>query len=341
TDGICIGSGAKIAFLPDGKFLLASDTHKTLQVCRIVRDSVEVVHTYSTADQFNVNGVTDIFVDLLTYRVAISNSVNPKLVFYQYDLTSSSLIKILEKENNYGNEEWGTGTFPYLHHLSIDRSAGVIFGLHPNKEVVASANFYAYTAAEAHNPYYYEPFFGDEIPYDAMDFSPSGEYAALSKTAKSELRLYQKFPFGVEFFSEIEIHTGPETPYLTGIKEVRFLDDSNLIYATNKDVGRFQRTGANQWAQREVFTSGIGGLGTMNQISLMRRASGGTRLFVLCSGSRNLHIFTFTTSGGLENLGTTELGSLTPHSMDVSPKGDHVVVTSTNSASLQLYKIPE
>ena len=340
TNGMLIGEGAQVAFLPDGKFLLANKTEETLQVCRIVRDSVEVIHTYTTADSFNLAGVASIYADPLTYRVVVSNSVNPTVVAYQYDLSTSGLTKLFTKGNNYGKPEWGTGTFPYLYHWAVNHAHGVLMGLHPTFETAVELNLYAISDADFHRAAYFDTFPpGDGVPLTGMDISPSGEISAFAKASDSNIIIYIWSTMMDFSFGDMTRLEGSKLPYLTGVHEVCFLDDENLIYATDKDIGRFSRTGLNTWEQEEIFTSGIYQTQVMEKIIALKRADGGKRLYVLCKQSRNLAVFSFE-NDTLEEEGSVSLGLFDPEWMELSPDGEHLLVTSASSAEIMLFRIP-
>lgn len=338
TNGMNIGEGAQVAFLPDGKFLLASPTHQTLQVCRIVRDSVEVIHTYTPADSFNLAGVASLYADPLTYRVVISNSINPTVAAYQYDLTTCELTKLFEKGNNYGCEEWGTGTFPYLYHWVVNRPHGVLLGLHPTFETAVELNLYAFSGEDFHRNAYYDVFpSGDGVPLTGMDVSPSGELSVFVKASDSEIIIYRwearlDYSFGIK--SRLK---GSTYPFLDGVREVCFLDDTNMVYATSKDVGRFVRTGTSEWSQEEVFTSNLFGTGALSGIIALKRSPDSKNLYVLCKQSHNIAVFSFDTE--LEEQGSASLGLFDPAWMELSPNGDHLLVTSDNGSELLLFRI--
>ncbi len=339
TNGMNIGMGAQVAFLPDGKFLLASPTHQTLQVCRIVRDSVEVIHTYTTADSFNLAGVASLYADPLTYRVVISNSINPKVAAYQYDLTTSTLTKLFEKGNNYGSKTWGTGVFPYLYHWVVNRPHGVLMGLHPTFETAVELNLYAFSGEDFHRDGYYDTFPpGDGVRLTGMDISPSGELTVFAKESESQIIFCEWEPrLGFSFGIVTRIKES-DAAFLTGVREVCFLDDTNLVYATNKDIGRFVRTGTYTWVQEEVFTSNIYKTGLLEDIIALKRTPDGTHLYALCRQSRNLAVFSFE-DNELKEMGSTSLEIFNPAWMELSPSGDHLLVTSANSEELLLFRI--
>ncbi len=339
TNGLNIDAGAQVAFLPDGKFLLASPTKQTLQVCRIVRDSVEVIHTYTSADSFNLAGVASIYADPVTYRVVISNSINPKVAAYQYDLSTSELTKLFEKGNNYGGQGWGTGNFPYLYHWVVNRPHGVLMGLHPTFETAVELNLYAVGGADFHRNGYYDTFPpGDGVPLTGMDITPSGDMTAFVKESESLIIF-------CEWDTMLDYSFGPRTEidaddaaFLNGVREVCFLDDTNVVYATDKDIGRFARTGTNNWVQKEIFTSNIYKTGLLEDIIALKRTPDGKHLYVLCRQSRNLAVFSFE-GDTLDEMGSATLGIFNPAWMELSPSGDHLLVTSENSGELLLYRI--
>lgn len=336
TSGINIGVDAHAAFLPDGKILLASNQNKTIQICRIVRESLEVMHTYTLTDGFNAEGVTDIYVDDATYRVAIADSKNPGVTIYQYDIGTSSLTKLFSRDNTYGVSRPGNFTFPYLTDLSLVRSTGILYGLNPQKDHVVQTNLYA----NSQNALYTLKFFwnlpSSNQPYTGMDITPTGSSVALVQKNSSRLTIFSRALFDDPFTNPQEFES-PSTPYLSNVSEVVFLNDNNLVYSTNKDVGRFSKAGT--WSQQEVFTSNMTGIGAMENIVQLLTNTTGTRLYVLSHSG----LITFNSpspSYELSYQATTTLGSYQPTRMDISPKEDLIVVTSDTDASLLLFRIP-
>ena len=124
TDGLKISGNTKIAFLPDGKFLLASTMHNTLQICRIVRDCLEVVRTYTQADGFNTVKVTDILVDKNTGRVAIADNQSPGITLYQYNANNTSLTKLYSRDNVAYKTESVEKRFSSISTLMLDPMTG-------------------------------------------------------------------------------------------------------------------------------------------------------------------------------------------------------------------------
>lgn len=167
TDGLYVGKNAHLAFLPDGKLLLASNQHQTIQVCRIVRDTLEVVNTYTTSDGFNaVGGVTDVYVDPLTKLVAIADGSIPSLCVYLYDSKTATLSKQFERNNTYFKNSSSSKTFTSLHHLSKESTTGILYGLIPDASHVIQTNLYA-QSPESADPDEYIWWFSNPPVFDA------------------------------------------------------------------------------------------------------------------------------------------------------------------------------
>ena len=334
TDGLHIGMDAHVAFLPDGKLVLASNQHQTIQICRIVRDSLEVLHTYTEIDGFNAASVTDIFVDQLTYRVGIADSANPGLTIYQYDIYSSSLTKLFTRNSSYS----GTNTFTSLHELALDRSTGMLYSLIPDEPIVVQTYFYATQASDV-NPNTYVWWFKPYEVFDALAISPNGKRAALAETSTGLLKLFNRNDMGGLFSQDKDFST-PAEPYLDNIGSLHFIDDDHVLYATDNDLGHYKYMLGN-WNQVEVFTSEYNNLPSMEGIKQILSNSTNNLVYVLAKGSKNLLTFTMSsTTKTLSYLASTALTAFDPARMDISPKSDHIAVVSDSGTSLLLFTIP-
>ncbi len=337
TGGMHIGIDAHAAFLSDGKILLASNQAQTIQVCRVVRDTLEVVHTYTTADGFTTSGITDILVDHASNRVVIADSLTPGLTFYEYNITNSSLVKLFNRNNTYGYAVPGDLTFPYLTDLALVRSTGILYGLHPAKDHVVETNFYVNTQKDLYTGYFYQKFPNYSHPYTGVAFSASGKSSALTQKESSLLRIFRKNTLEAPFTNPVEFKAGT-APYLDNVSEIQFLNDNNLIYATDNDVGRFTYTGTT-WEQWEIYSSEADGIGSMDGIVQLLPGFDATKLYVLTPTT----LLTFgcpSPSYALTHVNTSSLGAFQATRMDVSPKKDMLVVTSDSTSSLLLFRIP-
>ncbi len=338
TNGLYVGKNAHVAFLPDGKLVLASNQHQTIQVCRIVRDTLEVVNTYTTSDGFNAAQVTDVFVDPLTKLVAIADASIPSLCVYLYDSKTATLSKQFERNNTYFQNSSSSKTFTSLHHLSKEASTGILYALIPDASHVVETNLYAQTSESA-DPNEYVWWFSNPPVFDAMAISEGSQSAALADTGTGFLKLCRKNTMD-DLFAQDEHFQSADTPYLDNIASMAFLNDDQLIYATNNDIGRFAYNGT-LWAQKEIFTSMQNDIGEMEAISQLLTNEDDTMLYVLAKTSKNIVSFSVDGFGRPLFLESSTLGDFAPARMDLSPSEEHLAIVSDTSDSLVLCAIPQ
>ena len=83
-NGFYIGNKMIIRFLPDNKIIsYCKDTH-TLQICRLINNSVEVIKTYNNSYEMPLSNVIDIQVDIARNRVFISEQSTNTISIYDY-----------------------------------------------------------------------------------------------------------------------------------------------------------------------------------------------------------------------------------------------------------------
>ena len=337
TDGLYVGKNAHAAFLPDGKLVLASNQHQTIQVCRIVRDTLEVVNTYTTTDGFNAVQVTDIYVDPLTKLVAIADASIPSLSVYFYDSKNATLTKQFERSNTYFKNSSSSKTFTSLHQLCKEASTGILYGLIPDASHVVQTNLYAQTPESA-DPGEYIWWFSNPPVFDALAISEGSQSAALADTGTGFLKLCRKNAMD-DLFAQDQHFQSTDTPYLDNIGSLHFINDDQLIYATDNDLGRFAYAG-NTWAQKEVYTSSQNDIGVMEGISQLLSNENDTMLYVLAKDSKNVVSFSVDGFGRPLFLENSSLDDYVPARMTLSPSEEHLAIVSDMNDSLILCAIP-
>ncbi|WP_320123054.1 hypothetical protein [uncultured Sphaerochaeta sp.] len=337
TDGLYVGKNAHVAFLPDGKLVLASNQHQTIQVCRIVRDTLEVVNTYTTTDGFNAVQVTDIYVDPLTKLVAIADASIPSLSVYFYDSKNATLTKQFERNNTYYKTSSSSKTFTSLHQLSKEATTGILYGLIPDASHVVQTNLYAQTPESA-DPGEYIWWFSNPPVFDALAISEGSQSAALADTDTGFLKLCRKNPMD-DLFAQDQHFQSTDTPYLDNIGSLHFINDEQLIYATDNDIGRFAYA-SNAWTQKEVYTSSQNDIGAMEGISQLVSNKDDTMLYVLAKDSKNVVSFSVDGFGRPLFLENSSLGDYAPARMTLSPSEEHLAIVSDMNDSLILCAIP-
>lgn len=83
-NGYYIGSNMHLEFLPDNKLLSYCGDTNTIQICRIINNTIEVLNTYNNSIDMPLSNVVDIKVDDIRNRVFISESTTNTISIYDY-----------------------------------------------------------------------------------------------------------------------------------------------------------------------------------------------------------------------------------------------------------------
>jgi hypothetical protein len=343
-EGLSTTGNTKVAFLPDGKVLLAGTTHNTLQVCRIVRDTLEVLHTYSVADAFNTSQITDILVDPTSYRVAIADAATPGIGLYQYDGEDASLTKLFYRDNvKYVQTNGSTLTFSDINMLALDGNSKILYCTVPGSSDLPMSRMDA-SSSEDFNTNTFTYFFLSQLQeISGMAISPGNNKAALYSEPDGLLKLCTRDSLDVLIANDSDFSLEENgTPYLNGISSVGFLDDSNAVCGTGNALSRFHYTSAQDWEQAETWLSGQDGIDSMLGIKQVFTNSLGTVLYAICKDSKNINCFSIDSSTGvLSYLGEADLGTFYPTEAAISPDREFMVVVSDSSNKVLLCRIPQ
>ncbi len=347
TVGLKINGNTKVAFLPDGKILLASSMHKTLQVCRIVRDSLEVVKTYTLADGFNTSKITDILVDKTTGRVAIADNENPGITLYQYNAASASLTKLFSRDNLAYKDSYGETRFPSISTLMLDPTTGILYNVVPGNDYLPMSSILATQASEFRINHYIHWFF-PEGPAGGIAIAPSWNRAAWFSTETDHLKIFNRPTGGILFSDHRDYSTAGGTPYLNGISATHFISDESLTTGGTNALNRFQKamnlSGVpnDEWDQVETWLSGQDGIGAMQDIVQLYTNAAQDLLYVLCKGSKNILVFSINRNTEfLSYHSTVSLADFTPSQAAISPNKEHMLVVSDINNKILLFSIPQ
>ena len=346
TDGLNISGNTKIAFLPDGKILLASSIHSTLQICRIVRDSLEVIRTYTQAEGFNTQKITDMLVDKNTSRVAIADNQHPGITLYQYNTNNASLTKLFSRDNVASKDATGETTFASISSLMLDPISGILYNAVPGTNMLPNSYFFASQASEF-NMNTYTHWLFSPLTISGMAMSPFHNRGAWYSTEQNYLRIFKRAPDG-QIFGFIRDYSSPDTPYLTGISAIEFVSDTNLMTGGDTSLNRFQfspyltETGKDGWEQVETWISGEDGIGEMQGIVQLFTNTSRSMLYVLCKGSRNIKVFSLQPdSCTMTYKETVPLpAGFTPSKAAISPNKENLLVVSDTNNKILLFNIP-
>ena len=346
TEGLHISGNTKMAFLPDGKILLASSIHSTLQLCRIVRDSVEVIRTYTQADGFNTAKITDMLVDKNTGRVAIADNQNPGITLYQYNTANASLTKLFSRDNVAQKLESRDITFESIGTLMLDPITGVLYNTVPGTNMLPKSNFFA-TQESEFNMNDYKHWFMHVAINDGVVISPFLNKVALYSADQNRLRVGIRDPKG-ELFSGIRDYVHPDTPYLAGINAVEFISDTNLVTGGDSALNNFlyasniPETGEDGWNQVETWISGADGIGEMQGIVQLFTNASRDLLYVLCKESKNIKVFAIQQeTNTLTYCTTVPFAGFTPSKAAISPNKETMLVVSDTNNQILIFSIPQ
>ena len=346
TDGLRISGDTKIVFLPDGKILLASSIHSTLQICRIVRDSLEVIRTYTQAEGFNTAMITDMLVDKNTNRVAIADNQNPGITLYQYNSASASLTKLFSRDNVTYKSGSTEKTFASISSLVLDPTTGILYNVVPGTNMLPYSNFMA-TQASEFNMYNYTFWAMDPIKISGIGISPFLDRLAWYSTDQNLLKISKRNTSG-NIFSYLRAYSSADTPYIEGISAVEFISDIDLITGSSNALNRFQfspylsDTGEDGWEQAETWLSGSDGIGEMQGVVQLFTNPSRSLLYVLCKGSKNIKIFSIQLgTNALTYMETVSLGGFTPSKAVISPSKENMLVVSETNNQILIFSIPQ
>jgi len=346
TDGLKISGNTKIAFLPDGKILLASSIHSTLQICRIVRDSLEVIRTYTQAEGFNTAMITDMLVDKNTNRVAIADNQNPGITLYQYNPTNVSLTKLFSRDNVAYTYESTETTFASISSLVLDPITGILYNVVPGTNMLPHSNIFA-TQASEFNMNTYTFWALDPIEISGIAMSPFLNRLAWYSTEQNLLKISKRSSSG-NIFSYLRDYSSTDIPYFEGISAVEFISDINLITGGSNALNRFQYslclvdTGEDGWEQVETWISGLDGIGEMQAIVQLFTNASRSLLYVLCKGSKNIKIFSIQQgTNALVYEQTVSLAGFSPSKAVISPNKENMLVVSETNDQILIFSIPQ
>ncbi|AEV30244.1 hypothetical protein SpiGrapes_2483 [Sphaerochaeta pleomorpha str. Grapes] len=344
TEGLYVAGDTKVAFLPDGKVLLASATHNSLQVCRIVRDTMEVIRSYSTSDDFNTVGITDMLVDPNSYRVAIADATTPGIALYQYDASDATLTKLFYRNNvKYTKSDGSTLTFSDIDMLSLDGSNGTLYCTVPGSTDLPMSNMYASNAEDFQTNSYTYFLFSSLQEFSGMAIAPGNNKAALFSEPDGLLKLCTRDNSNKLIANDKNFSSETNgTPYLSGIRSVAFLNDSNVVCGTGNALNRFTNTSALNWEQADIWLSGQNGIDSMLGIEQLIVNPSRTVLYAICQDSKNIHCFAVDSSTSeLSYLGAASLGIFQPSGAALSPDREFLIVFSKTANKILLFRIPQ
>lgn len=339
SDGITIDAGCVTKLLPNNILIVGNNTEQAIHVCRIVRGSLEVLHTYTRAmSGYHTKKLTDIYYDPLSSQVIISDEDGPRVSLYLYNPSTHELTLRLVKDNIYYSKGSTTLRFNKLSNFKLDKLNGYLYGLIGGKNEITAVLINSATAEELKQNVG-QAFHSSGYEFSDWDTSPSSNHTVLVSPQYNCVLIASRSADTGTMVQNMKLYL-QDTPYVTGARSVCFIGEETFVYSTANNLVRCRYTAqGDAMTQTDVYSKGDG-YGTARGITQMVASPSMGYLYTLSPSERALDVYEI--SEGTEELFHIEtilMGSFNGTDMEISSDGTHLVVTSETAQSLLLYQI--
>lgn len=340
SDGITIDRGCITELLPNNIVIVANNTEQTIHVCRIVRDSLEVIHSYTRLmNGYHPKKVTDIYYDVFSSQVIISDEDGPRITLYLYDPATHELTPRLVRNNLYYAEDTTKLYFDSISNFKMDQMNNQLYGLLGGLNTIAATSIYAESEAGL-NENVAQTFHSSGYSFSDWDTSPSSNHTVLVSSEYNCVVIASRVPNTMvghmKTYRAVDSH-----PYVSDVSSVCFIGETRFVYATKENLVRCEYTQAfaKEMNQTEVYTKDDG-MGTVRGITQMITSPSMNYLYTLSPGHRALDVYEITPGNEeLVHLKTISLGTFAGSRMEISAAGTHLIISSETSPSLLLFQI--
>ena len=359
TQNLHIGGATQLAFLPDGKLIIWSGTHQTLQICQMNRNDLQVLTNYSANNcDFTLTDIADIAVDTARNYVYIGDNNGPKVTKYQYNSTNATLTKICESNNHVWEPEGTyTGTidqFVRLGHISVDQSNGRVYLSIPS----SGQNFTTVYKPSGNTTgtlfqecgYYWDSIESLDksqtmLPtsFESVLLSSDWKYLVAVDTVENLLLVSNRHD------ESLTLNAWPVSTFhnglsgMDGILTACVMDDTTVLVGTQTGITMLtgNLAGSSSWSNGDIYISGdteLGGKQIGNVIQAEQNPAK-DKAYFLCTGSHNLLTCAYANKQ-LSYLGEMQFGTFSPNEMTISDDGSIIILTSNTSNALWILRIP-
>lgn len=340
TGGLNLAGTTRLAFLSDGRILLGNSGQNTLQVARLVRDSLQLLQSYSHGATHHTRGISDILPVPDTDLVVTAESVEPGVTLYQYDPTTNSLTKKYHRDGTIAVDKAFTKTSS----LFYDQVQGTVFVTDPQGCYAAGQKPTA--TSESEWKYGWMTWKSTAtIPFTKATMaatSPGNQNLAVISSTENSMKIMGRSQSGVFGMACYLDYKTSGVTGLSGVRAVGFSDDSNVVAGSANLLTRFSFISGGQWEQTQTVKAGnpatVRAMQNVEQIVLHPT---GKYLYVIASGSKNVNCFTMSSDGTLNHIGELDCGTFVPNHGAVTPNGEYLVLASGTSNKILLYRLPK
>lgn len=340
TDDINIGRGMDLCFLPDGKLLLYCGEYETLQICRIVNNSLEVIKTYKNTLTMPLTRVNDIKACYSNSKVFISEDATNTITAYDY---SYNQLVPLYGDNTYNNKSPKMGNIIIRSHdLFVDDTNSSAFRqylLNPKTEEEQQkfSISYAYNYKKGN--------------FNNTTSSISPDLLGIIRTSANGYTSFANLVKGVENLSIVPYALiGPTFPVNEELNGAALSYNKFIISSKNKlSYYTVPTYNTMSYELKNTITGGKNKIPTFESVSdfafytTLSKIDASTivdKLYVLTKTSNKLLTFEVDeTDFKLTLLGEVDLASFSPSKVAISPNQKDMVIVSSTGNSLKLLKI--
>lgn len=340
TDGINIGRDMKIEFLPDGKFLLYCGEFETLQICRVVNNSIEVLKTYKSSSRMPLMRVNDIAVSAKNNKVFITESATNSLTAYDY---SYNQLTNLYRSDTYNNAATKMG--------NISVRAYDIFVDDPTSNAFRQYLLNPQTDEEKQDfavSYAYNSKYGNFL-CNTTSISP--DLCSVLRTSTNGLTSFANIVREVEDLSVIPYAIPGPTFAMNEKINGAALSYNRFIISSKNKLSSYAVPNENttSYVLKKEFKGGSNEIKSFESvedfafytnISKIDASNIVDKMYALTRNSNS--VMTFEINEGdyeMKMIGSVDLGDFIPSSFALSPNKENMIVVGENDHALKLLKI--
>ncbi len=329
-----------LAFTSDGTLILGNTGSSTLQIANILKDTITVGTTYRGGNGFSTVGITDVLVVPDTDYVITAETSEPGVSMYTYNPTGKTLTPKYHRDGILSTRATFTGTST----LVYDRYEDAVLAADPTSKYLPAVKVNAQSLEEWKMGWM--TLWGTtDVPFTkgtAAATSPGDWSMAVISKSENAIKLLRRTSMSIFGYDCLINYNATGATGLSGVRSVAFSDDNNAITGAASLLSRFTFVSKNVWTQTQSIKAGeASGIRAMSNIDDIILSPNGKYLYVLCSGSKNVNVFTMGSDGTLNYIGELDCQEFAPTHGAVTPNGEYLVLTSSISNEMLLCRIPK
>jgi hypothetical protein len=340
ADNINVGRGMDLCFLPDGKLLLYCGEYETLQICRIVNNSLEVIKTYKNSITMPLTRVNDMKACFNNNKVFISEDATNTITAYDY---SYNQLTPIYGDNTYSNKATKMG--------NILIRAYDVFIDDPNSSAFRQYLLNPQTDEEEQEfsvSYAYNSKLGN---FNCHTSSISPDLRGILRTSTNGYTSFSNLIKGVEDLSIIPYSLMGPTCSINEEINGAALSYKNFIIGSMNKLSYYTVPSSNtmSYELKTTINGGEDGINNFKSVadfvfftnlSKIDASNIVDKLYVLTKDSNKILTFEVNENDfKLKLLGSVDLASFIPKEAALSPNQENMIIVSSSGNTLKLLKI--